>query len=425
MPTVVIQEIAKTPGSFWVPEGVTSIDLLLVAGGAAGGSGSSGAGGGGGGQVLQVLAVAVTPGQRFDYVVGAPGFTLTPAATNTTFGPYTALAGTRGGDGANTGRNSPAGYNTGGAGTSGSNVADGVPGVGTNNTGGTASPDGSQPGYGGGGGAGQGTGGGGGTTALGGSGGTGVDMSANWGTDYGVNGWFGGGGGGSGQNAGGPGGAGGGGKGGDNSGLPAGDPGATRTGGGGGGGGGTGSSGTILVKYTLPDPDVATDNLSIISYLETRLSGGALNTDQRASLGGVVSFYAPRQHYQGELFADITEAQRVAGTVHYRCLYLKNLHPTLSMPNLTIWLDGLPVNAGTTMAIGDDAAGINGTATTVANETTAPGSVTFSAPTSYASGINLGTLAPGDYVAFWVRRTVAAGAAALMYDRLRLGLQFD
>lgn len=199
----------------------------------------------------------------------------------------------------------------------------------------------------------------------------------------------------------------------------------TRSGGGGGGDGGTGATGTILVKYTLPDPETDPGTLAKLSFLEVHLSGGATNTDPNASLGGVVSDYAPRQLNRGEVFADITEAQRVAGTVHHRCLYVVNTHPTETMANLTIWLDGLPVNAGTTMAIGDDAAGVNGTAVTVANETTAPGSVTFSAPTTYASGINLGTLAPGDFVAFWVRRTVAAGAAALMYDRLRLGLQFD
>jgi hypothetical protein len=368
--------------------------------------------------VLEVLGLAVTPFQRFSYSIGLGGFTAGPAATSTTIAGYTALPGGRGGDGATTGRNSAAAFNSGGAGTSSSTAQPvGTPGTGTNNTGGSASPNGTQPGYGGGGGAGMGTGGGAGSTTSGGTGGAGVNMSANWGTEYGDNGWFGGGGGGSGPLPGLPF-AGGGARG---------DGGAarTRSGGGGGGDSGIGGTGTILVKYTLPDPETDPSNLALLSFLEVHLSGGASNTNQDASLGGVVSDYAPRQLVRGNVFADLTEAQRVAGAVHYRCLYVVNTHPTGDLANLTLWLDDLPVNAGTAMAIGADPAGVNGTATTVANETTAPSGVTFSAPTSYGSGINLGTLTPGDYVAFWVRRTVTAGAAAQGFDRLLLGLQFD
>lgn len=417
MPSVVIQQLTNTSGYFWVPPGVTSIDLLLVGGGAAGGAGATGSGGGAGGQVVEVLGLAVTPFTRYAYTIGVGGLTAGPAAGSTTIAGSTALPGTRGGDGASTGRSSPAGYNTGGAGTSSTATTDGAAGAATNKAGGAASPDGSQPGYGGGGGGGMGTVGGGGSTTLGGSGGAGIDKTANWGTLYGNLGWFGAGGGGAGPTPG-SGGAGGGGRG-------DGSPGVTRSGSGGGGVSGVGANGTILVKYTMPDPETDPSNLAKLSFLEVHLSGGATNTDPNASLGGVVSNYAPRQLNRGNVFADLTEAQRIAGAVHYRCLYVVNTSPTDTMANLTVWLDGLPVNAGTAMAIGDDAAAVNGTATTVANETTAPGSVTFSAPTSYASGINLGTLAPGDFVAFWVRRTLTAGAAALMYDRLRLGLQFD
>lgn len=419
MPTVVIRQLTKTSDFFWVPPGVTSIDLLLVGAGGAGGTGSQGAGGGGGGEVIEVLGLAVSPFDRFAYSIGIGGLPAGPAATATAIAGYTARPGGRGGDGSNTNRSTANAYNTGGLGTGSGTPPTfpaGIPGTAINNSGGSATTPGSGS-HGGGGGAGSGTGGGAGSTLSGGTGGAGVDMSANWGTEYGDNGWFGGGGGGSGPLPGLP--FAGGGAPGDGSG------GRTRSGGGGGGNGGIGQNGTILVKYTLPDPETDPSNLALLSFLEVHLSGGASNTNPDASLGGVVSDYAPRQLVRGNVFADLTEAQRVAGAVHYRCLYVVNTHPTDSLANLTVWLDGLPVNAGTTMAIGDDAAGVNGTATTVANETTAPGSVTFSAPTSYGSGINLGTLAPGDYVAFWVRRTVSAGAAALVFDRLLLGLQFD
>jgi len=245
-------------------------------------------------------------------------------------------------------------------------------------------------------------------------------MSANWGITFGESGWFGAGGGGTGSDArNGNGGFGGGG--------PGGSP-YTRanSGGASGANGGQSSGGIILVKMTIPDPELGANpsNLDLASYLGIKLSGGSTNRSAPASLGGGISFYSPRSAIRNEIFPDVTTAQRIAGITSYRCLYLDNEHSTLTMASLTAWLEALAAGAGATFHIGVDPAGINGVAAAIANETTAPAGVSFSAPTSYGAGINLGSLAPGDYIALWLRRTIAAGATARQYDQVRLGLQF-
>ena len=54
-------------GTWTVPDGITSVDVLLVGGGGSGGSGT--AGGGGGGAMVQVTSFPVTPGTSVPYGV--------------------------------------------------------------------------------------------------------------------------------------------------------------------------------------------------------------------------------------------------------------------------------------------------------------------------------------------------------------------
>ncbi len=66
-------------GSWTVPEGVRSITIFAVGGGGGGGgaeyegSGNATSGGGGGGGYTAQINISVSPGERFDFVVGAGG----------------------------------------------------------------------------------------------------------------------------------------------------------------------------------------------------------------------------------------------------------------------------------------------------------------------------------------------------------------
>lgn len=113
-----------------------------------------------------------------------------------------------------------------------------------------------------------------------------------------------------------------------------------------------------------------------------------------------------------ETFDDIAKQDALDGDTEHRCVYVKNTHATDEMLNVTIWRESNASGADS-LRIGADPAGVGngsttGVATTIGDEDTAPGGVTFSAPTTQGTGINLGTLAAGESAAFWIERTVPA-----------------
>ena len=249
--------------SWTCPEGVTSIEVLVVAGG--GGGGSRHPGGGGGGGVIYNSAYPVTPGTAYTVTVGAGGAgkILTSNisgdnGSNSVFGNLTAIGGGGGGT-----------YlQPGGSGGSGGGGGEGGTTVGGNGTAGQGFAGGGQRnasvtygGAGGGGGAG-GPGTDGGMWAANGvgrpgAGGPGLAFAISGTMTY----YAGGGGGAAYNNLGiGLGGIGGGGNGTLESATP---PNGTASTGGGGGGNasgiyysyysGTGGSGTVIIRYTLAD----------------------------------------------------------------------------------------------------------------------------------------------------------------------------
>lgn len=160
-------------------------------------------------------------------------------------------------------------------------------------------------------------------------------------------------------------------------------------------------------------PIVSTD----IKY---RLSGGASNTDPAAALGGAKS----STDAASTIFDDVSSAEATAGDIEYRCVYVHNNHGTLTLQGAKVWIQTQTPSADTDVAIGLGSSAVNGTEQTVANEGTAPTSVTFSAPSSFAGGLTIGDIPAGQHKAVWVRRTVNAGAAAAS-DSFALRVQGD
>ena len=151
-----------------------------------------------------------------------------------------------------------------------------------------------------------------------------------------------------------------------------------------------------------------------------RLSGGAANADPNASLGGAKSSVAVGSN----LFDDVSSAEAAAGDVEYRCFYIHNGHGSLSYLSAKIWIEVNTPSASTDVAIGLGTAGLNATEQTVANENTAPTSVTFTSPTNFAGGLSLGTIPAGQHFSVWVRRTVTAAASSVV-DNFTIRVQGD
>jgi len=143
--------------------------------------------------------------------------------------------------------------------------------------------------------------------------------------------------------------------------------------------------------------------------IKYRLSGGSSNTDPAASIGGVMSTSTDAG---SGIFDNVSSAEGAAGDTEYRCVYVLNNHGTLTLENAKVWIQTNTPSADTTVDIGLAAEGANATAAAVANENTAPTSVTFSAAANEGAALSLGNLAAGQRYAVWIRRTVTAGAAA-------------
>ena len=103
---------------------------------------------------------------------------------------------------------------------------------------------------------------------------------------------------------------------------------------------------------------------------------------------------------------------------------MHNNHGTLSLIGAKVFIQTNTPSSDTDVAIGLGSSAINGTEQTVADESTAPTGVSFSAPTTFAGGLAIGDLAAGAHKAVWVRRTVNAGAAAYA-DSFTLRVQGD
>jgi len=147
-------------------------------------------------------------------------------------------------------------------------------------------------------------------------------------------------------------------------------------------------------------------------------------TSVTGSFGADASQVVAIANQTNKLFDDVARAESVTGDTEYRCMYAKNAHGSDDMVAVKLWIDADAAGVDS-LAIGLDPVGKNGTATTIATEGDAPSGVTFSSPTTEVSGLDLGTLAAGDYYAIWVRRVVpSATTTSTSADTSRLKLRF-
>ena len=117
------------------------------------------------------------------------------------------------------------------------------------------------------------------------------------------------------------------------------------------------------------------------------------------------------------LFDNVTGDENTASDVEYRGVGIENRHGTLTLESAVVWLSS-EVAGGADAAIGLYPAGVvpvgqaGAQMAEIANESTAPAGVTFTAPTSKGTGLSIGNIAAGNGIGFWVRRTATASAAA-------------
>lgn len=154
----------------------------------------------------------------------------------------------------------------------------------------------------------------------------------------------------------------------------------------------------------------------VLKYSVAAAAGNTTAGTAATSLGDQVSTTVIPQTGANVWFDDVPASEASAGDVEYRCAFIHNTDATDSSLVTKVILQA-DVAGGAAIAIGLDptAASAVGAATaqavTVANEDTAPAGVTFG-----TADLAVGTLAAGQVKAFWVRRTITAGQAAVTGD---------
>ena len=158
----------------------------------------------------------------------------------------------------------------------------------------------------------------------------------------------------------------------------------------------------------------------VASDIQWRLSGGAANATVSLSRGGAISSTAVTDNTLENLFPTVTGPQATSGVTHYRLIYLRNAHATISLTGPTVWIDQVTASTSDEIALGIDPGSVSSSTTdsTInttedANGTSLPAGVTFSQPL-VGSPLSLGTdvSANGGKKGIWIRRTVTAGASA-------------
>jgi hypothetical protein len=155
------------------------------------------------------------------------------------------------------------------------------------------------------------------------------------------------------------------------------------------------------------------------------LSGGASNVNPNLSIGGAISTTQFVDNTTVNLFGDVAAPESAAGSTKHRCLYVVNGHATLTMQGASFFLNTNTPAAGDTVNIGLGTAGSNGTEQALQFDYSSPVGVSFSAPTTRATGLNLGNIAPGQSYPIWFQRIVSFGASGYPGDSFAFEVDFD
>ena len=160
-------------------------------------------------------------------------------------------------------------------------------------------------------------------------------------------------------------------------------------------------------------------------------AGNSLSSTPGGSLGKYVATTVLTNASLHNLFDLVTGEENQASDIEYRCLAFLNNHATDSMTNVKAFIvsqgaDGVDFEIGPDPASAAPKGQSGAQFNEIADEDTAPSSVTFSAPATYAAGIIVGggTIPAGSVAAIWIKRS-AQNNASKAGDTVKIRLQWD
>lgn len=163
-------------------------------------------------------------------------------------------------------------------------------------------------------------------------------------------------------------------------------------------------------------PIASTDIVYKGSNVDATAGNATANAGPGTNLGDFATTGTLTSGAVNNVFPNVTGDENAASQVDYQCIFVHNAHATLTLQAAKAWISAA-VAGGTEVAIGLDttaASAVGATvaqALTIANRTTAPTGVVFSAPTTKAGALLIGDLLAGQVKGIWIRRTAANTAA--------------
>lgn len=160
----------------------------------------------------------------------------------------------------------------------------------------------------------------------------------------------------------------------------------------------------------------ASDILFKLAVTTGSAGDSTAQADPNASLGKYISTTQIVDATLSNIFDKITGDENAASTVDYRAMFVHNNHASITWENTVTWISS-ETAGGASAAISVDTTGVTAKGSssaqmkTIATETTAPATQSFSAPTTKAAGLSIGNIAAGSVQGIWVRRTAANTAA--------------
>lgn len=142
------------------------------------------------------------------------------------------------------------------------------------------------------------------------------------------------------------------------------------------------------------------------------------------SLGGAIHATAVPATVN-DFFDLVSGAEAASGDTEYRCFYVKNAHGTLTLYGAKIWINSNTPSADTSVEIALGTSAVSGVEQTVANESTAPTGVSWSAAANEGAALSIGDLAAGAWKAVWVKRIVGVSASAYTNDTFTVTVKGD
>lgn len=157
--------------------------------------------------------------------------------------------------------------------------------------------------------------------------------------------------------------------------------------------------------------------------IELCLSGAGDN-----GLGGAIGNAVNQVNTVNNIFDQVTAQQSVAGVIEYRCVFLRNNHPTDAWNMVKLFFDALPTQPGITLEIGKAPQTPNNPTEILVSEEQIPANVTFSSANGASNGVPLTNdlnLNHGDYQGFWLKRIIAPNQVPAGTNQFVIGATGD